>query len=179
VILTEFDKLSSPVFADTVKYEQVIEKLPKDIKEQLKVFLQVALDNNLPRLCEYLEAQSQEIGLTKFTVNKKTEKVYMLAQKYFVDGKLETEEDNSVKVGLFISEVLMKQGIFLWPFFPNKSARASLKTQWEAVLLFKEAVGDKHWKELETIHQIGVKDESSKADGPELKTLFKNLNKLI
>lgn len=179
MILTEFDTLSSRVFADSVQYEAVIEKLPKDIREQLKEFLMTALDNNLPKLSEYLEAKSQEIGLPKLNVNKKSEKSLMLAQKYFIEGKLGSEENNSVKVGLFFSMVLMKLGVFLWPFFLNKPAQASIHTQWQALKLFKDSIEDKYWSELEAVHSIGAKEESSKSDAPEIKTLFKNLNKLI
>lgn len=179
VIMTEFDSLSRRMFEETVKPELVIEKLPKDIKEQLKEFLMVALDNNLPKLSEYLEAKSQDLGLTKFNVNKKSEKAFMLAQKFFIERKIDTEENNSVKIGLFISMILMKNSVFLWPFYSDKSAQASLQTQWQPLLLLKESIEDKHWPELETLKEIGLKNESNKADGPEIKTLFKNLNKLI
>lgn len=179
VIMTEFDKLGAPLFAEGVTWEAIVNKIPKDTRTVIKELLAHVEEKNLPLICTFIEERGQEIGLPKFTINKKSEKVYTLAQKYFIEEKLKTEENNPTRVGLFFAEVLMGSGVYTWPFYSKSSTQSSNKTLWKTFSFIKDNFNEKHWQCLEKLYEIGIKDASEKNDKPELKALFKELAKLI
>jgi hypothetical protein len=177
-VSSEFDKLSTPVFAEGLALESLIEKVPKDTREILKEMFTRMSDNNLPKFCAFLEEKGPDIGAPKFNINKKTEKAHTLAFKFFAEDHFKNEENLTKKVCLFFSLIGMGEGLYFWPFLPGKSQRIPLNTIYSALITIKEKFGEKYWPEIETLFKLANRDPPSREDFNEAKPHFKNLQKL-
>lgn len=177
--MTEFDKLGAPLFSEGVAWDTLASKIPKDTRAIVQELIGHVQEKNLPLICSFIEERGQEIGLPKFTINKKTEKVYTLGQKYFMEEKLKTEEYNPKRVGILLGEVLMGAGVYIWPFYSNSSAQSSNKILWKIFSFIKDNFSENHWEHLESLYKIGIKEDSEKNDQSQMKALFKDLAKLI
>ena len=178
-MLGEFDKLTSPLFVEEVKYENIVEKLPKESREKLKEFIQVYLDQNLPKMAKFLEENSMEMGGPKLVLNKKTEKSFSLAQKYFNEDKLKNEENTTVRVNLFLSQVLLGHGLFIWPVSKSLAPVSALTALKSTLAAVKGKLDQAKLADLEALIDIGLKPAPTRAEVSDAKSLFKSLNKLI
>ena len=114
----------------------------------------------------------------KFNLNKKTEKAYSLAVKFFAEENLKNEEDLSRKVSLLFSLIAIGEGLYFWPYIPNKSAKVPMETIYFALESIKDKIGEKNWSDIQALHNLAKKEIINREDINQSKVHFKSLQKL-
>ena len=156
-----------------------MDKLPKESREKLKELVQLYLDQNLPKLSAFLGENTLSMGGPKLFLNKKSEKSFSLAQKFYTEEKIKDEENLTTVVCLFVSQILLGMGLFIWPCSRTIEPKKSLYILNSVLGSVKHKIDQSKIKELETLIELGLKNNQSRLEVSEAKSLLKGLSKLI
>lgn len=175
----EYDGLRQTMFLNTNACLKACEALPRDLSGMIKNINKIlAEEKNLAMLAEYLDGNCLQLGISKLTIDKKSEKNYVYAQKFFIKDKLKTESDPKIKLALILSYMFAERNYFFFLESGVEGALDSIQMYWslqETLNIGSNCSFMMELKEIKTF--VGNPGDQDKESTKRVETLFAEIGK--